>query len=165
MSRSRFIVLLTLSLAGCSAGTDPQAADGMGAVVREAPAPPTVISEWVTGLTTPAQGLITTEAEWKRLWNAVYRTRQPQPAPPIIDFSDQALVFYAPGSVVNGAEPVITGARLLQRGTIVQVTVTTPSRNCLILTVVAQPVHVVRIPKPGARAVRFERTDVTRECR
>jgi hypothetical protein len=67
--------------------------------------------------------------------------------------------------VVNGAEPVITGARLLERGTLVQVTVTTPARTCLILTVVAQPVHVVRIPKPAARAIRVERTDVTRECR
>jgi hypothetical protein len=165
MSRSRLIALVTISLAGCAAGTDPQAADGMGAVVREAPAPPTVISEWATDLATPSQGLITSETEWKRLWNAVYRTRQPQPAPPVIDFTREALVFYGLGSVVNGAEPVITGARLLERGTLVQVTVTTPSRNCLILTVVAQPVHVVRIPKPGARAIRFERTDVTRECR
>lgn len=165
MFRSRLIALLTISLAGCSAGTEPQTAVGMGALVREAPAPPTVISEWATGLTTPAQGLITSEAEWKRLWNAVYRIRQPQPVPPVIDFTREALVFYALGSVVNGAEPSITGARLLERGTLVQVTVTTPGQNCLILTVVAQPVHVVRIPKPGARAIRVERTDVTRECR
>jgi hypothetical protein len=160
----RALVTLTLILAACSGPTAPEAPEAFGRQVAEDRAPTTVLREYATGVTSPASGLIVSMAEWQRLWKAVHQNRAPLPALPAVDFSEEALVFVALGNTANGASPQVEHVDVYERGLVARVTIDVPSQNCLILTAIFQPLHVVRIARPAARTLYVDRREVVRTC-
>lgn len=163
MTRS-FNIALLLALAACGGPATTEAPEAFGRLVEEDQAPETVLKEYATGVTAPVSGLITSRAEWQRLWSAIHGTRQPQPALPAVDFDREALVYVGLGNTANGAAPLIERVDGYERGAVARVAIEVPSRTCLILTAIFQPIHVVRIAKPGARALRVDRHEVSRDC-
>ena len=164
MPRSLAIALI-LALAACSDPATTEAPEAFGRLVDEDRAPQTILKEYATGVTTPVSGLISSATEWRRLWGAIHATRQPQPPLPAVDFDREALLYVGLGNTANGATPLIERVDVYERGAVAQLTIEVPSPTCLILTAIFQPVHVVRIAKPGARALRVDRHEVTRDCR
>lgn len=159
-----FAIALILALAGCGDPATTVAPEAFGRLVDEDRAPQTILKEYATGVTAPVAGLISSEAEWRRLWTAIHGTRQPLPALPVVDFDQEALVYVGLGNTANGAAPLIERVDLYERGVVARVTIEVPSPTCLILTAIFQPIHVVRIAKPGARALRVDRHEVSRDC-
>lgn len=163
MARS-FAIALILALTACGAPATTEAPEAFGRLVDEDRVPQTILKEYATGVTSPVSGLISSEAEWRRLWTAIHGTRQPQPALPVVDFDREALVYVGLGNTANGAAPLIEQVDVYERGAVARVTIEVPSPTCLILTAIFQPIHVVRITQPGARVLRVDRLEVSRDC-
>jgi hypothetical protein len=158
------IVLLALSLAACEGTTDTAPnEDTLGRLLTAEQPSITVTREYFSGITQPREQLITTEAEWARVWAAIYSNRTPAPERPEINFAREALILSALGTS-PGINNLIEGVRIFERGVVVRVVKERYSERCLVLTAVGQPVHVVRIQKPQGDMVKVESRESVVSC-
>lgn len=157
------ILFLALAFAACEPATDTGSDDSLGRLLVEEQASTTVVREYFSGITEPADQLITSSDQWARVWAAIYSNRTPAPARPDIDFSREALVMSALGTT-PGINNLIEGVRLFERGVVVRVVRERYSERCLVITAIGQPVHVVRIPRPEGRVVKVESRDSIISC-
>jgi hypothetical protein len=155
------ILLLALGLAACEPGTATD--EPMGRLLIDQPASITVTREYFSGITEPADLLITSNDQWAQVWASIYSNRTPLPARPDIDFGREALVMSALGTS-PGINNLIEGVRLFERGVVVRVVKERYSERCLVITAIGQPVHVVRIPRPEGRVVKVESRDSIISC-
>ena len=157
------ILILALALAACEQATDAGTDESLGRLLVEEQASITVVREYFSGVTEPADLLITSADQWARVWANIYSTRTPVPPRPEIDFSRESLVMSALGST-PGINNLIEGVRLFERGVVVKVVKERYSERCLVLTAIGQPVHVVRIPQPEGRVVKVESRESIISC-
>jgi len=157
------ILLIALGFAACEPGTDTESDEPLGRLLLEQPASITVTREYFSGITEPADLLITSSDQWARIWTAIYSNRTPGPARPEIDFSRDALVMSALGST-PGINNLIEGVRLFERGVVVRVVRERYSERCLVITAMGQPVHVVRIARPEGRVIKVESRESVITC-
>jgi hypothetical protein len=157
-------LVLSLALAGCEGATDTGPNDdSLGRLLTVEQPSTTVAREYFSGITEPADQLITTRDEWARVWAAIYSNRTPAPARPDIDFSREALVLSALGTS-NGINNLIEGVRIFERGVLVRLVKERYSERCLVLTAVGQPVHVVRVQRPDGNVVKVESRESVISC-
>ena len=158
------ILLLAMAVAACdNSATVTGNNESMGRPLAEEHASTTVVREYFSGLTEPADLLITSNEQWARIWAAIYSNRTPVPTRPEIDFTREALVLSALGTS-PGIGNLIEGVRLFERGVLVRVVKERYSERCLVLTAIGQPVHVVRIARPEGRTVRVESRESIISC-
>ena len=157
------ILVAALAIAGCENTTDTGTDDSLGRLLVPEQVSTTVVREYFSGITEPADLLITTSEEWSRIWAAIYSNRSPAPNRPDIDFTREALVLSALGSS-PGINNLIENVQLFERGVLVRVVKERYSERCLVLTAVGQPVHVVRIPRPEGRMVKVESRESVISC-
>jgi len=157
------ILVAALAIAGCENTTDTGTDDSLGRLLVPEQVSTTVVREYFSGITEPADLLITTSEEWSRIWAAIYSNRSPAPSRPDIDFTREALVLSALGSS-PGINNLIENVQLFERGVLVRVVKERYSERCLVLTAVGQPVHVVRIPRPEGRMVKVESRESVISC-
>lgn len=155
------ILLLALGFAACEPGTATD--EPMGRLLIEQQASITVTREYFSGITEPADLLITSNDQWAQVWASIYSNRTPLPARPDIDFGREALVMSALGTS-PGINNLIEGVGLFERGVVVRVVKERYSERCLVITAIGQPVHVVRIPRPEGRVVKVESRDSIISC-
>jgi len=158
------MLILVLSLAACEGATDTGPNDdSLGRLLTAEQPSITVTREYFSGITRPADQLITNEEDWARVWAEIYSIRSPAPARPDINFAREALVLSALGTS-PGTNNLIEGVRIFEHGVVVRVVKERYSERCLVLTAVGQPVHVVRIPKPQGDVVRVETRESVTSC-
>lgn len=158
------ILLLALAVAACNhSATVTENDESMGRSLGEEQPSMTVVREYFSGITEPADLLITSNDQWTRIWAAIYSNRTPVPTRPDIDFTREALVLSALGTS-PGISNLIEGVRLFERGVVVRVVKERYSERCLVLTAIGQPVHVVRIARPEGRTVRVESRESVISC-
>ncbi|HKP30349.1 MAG TPA: hypothetical protein VJU15_13140 [Gemmatimonadales bacterium] len=158
------ILILALSLAACEGATDTGPNDdSLGRLLTAEQPSITVTREYFSGITRPTDLLITTQADWARVWAEIYSNRTPAPVRPEINFAREALILSALGTS-PGINNVIEGVRIFERGVVVRVVRERYSERCLVLTAVGQPVHVVRIQKPQGDVVRVESRESVISC-
>ena len=158
------MLVLALALAACEGSTDTGPTDdSLGRLLTAEEPSTTVTREYFSGITDPADLLITSNEQWARIWASIYSGRSPIPARPEVDFARESLVLSALGTS-NGINNLIEGVRIFERGVVVRVVKERYSERCLVLTAVGQPVHVVRIQKPDGSVVRVESRDHVISC-
>ena len=158
------MLVLALALAACDGSTDTGPTDdSLGRLLTAEQPSTTVAREYFSGITEPADVLITSNDQWARIWAAIYSNRSPVPARPEIDFARESLVLSALGTS-NGINNLIEGVRIFERGVVVVVVKERYSERCLVLTAVGQPVHVVRIQKPTGSVMRVESREHVITC-
>jgi len=157
------LLLLALALAACETATDTGTDESLGRLLVEDPASVTVVREYFSGITQPAERLITSNDEWARAWASIYSNRTPVPARPEIDFSREALVLHALGTS-PGINNLIERVGVFERGVVAHVVLERYSERCLVITAIGQPVHVVRIARPAGRIVQVETRESVISC-
>jgi hypothetical protein len=158
------MLVLALSLAACDGATETGPdSDTLGRLLTAEQPSITVAREYFSGITQPADQLITNEAQWARVWSAIYSTRTPAPARPEINFARESLVLSALGTS-PGINNLIEGVRIFERGIVVRVVMERYSERCLVLTAVGQPVHVVRIPRQEGNVLKVESRESVISC-
>jgi hypothetical protein len=81
------MLILVLSLAACEGATDTGPNDdSLGRLLTAEQPSITVTREYFSGITRPADQLITNEEDWARVWAEIYSIRSPAPARPDIQF-------------------------------------------------------------------------------
>ena len=157
------ILLAALACAACENATDAGTDESLGRLLVPEQVSTTVVREYFSGITEPADLLITSNEEWSRVWTAIYSNRTPAPTRPDIDFTREALVLSALGTSA-GINNLIENVQLFERGVLVRVVKERYSERCLVLTAMGQPVHVVRIPRPEGRIVKVESRESVISC-
>ena len=101
-----------------------------------------------SGLETRSAWTITTPEVWATLWGRIQAGREPQPAPPVIDFGATTVVAVALGERSSGGHGIEIG-RVVDRGSVVAVLAreTTPGRDCATTAALSQPYHIVAFPR------------------
>jgi len=154
------------ALAACGRSQTPAEPGDLGPLLATEAAGTTVVEEAFSALAGPRTAVISSEAGWRRTWAAIYANQSPLPPLPAVDFTRQVLVLDALGSTTDGATNRITAVRFHERGTLVLVEVSVPGPQCLILTAIGQPVHVIAVPRPDTlnEQAYARRERVVREC-
>lgn len=157
------LLVAALAVAGCENATDTGTDESLGRLLVPEQVSTTVVREYLSGLTQPADLLITSNEEWSRIWAAIYSNRTPAPSRPEIDFTREALVLSALGTS-PGINNLIENVQLFERGVLVRVVKERYSERCLVSTAIGQPVHVVRIPRPEGQMVKVESRESVISC-
>lgn len=109
-----------------------------------------------SGVESPRQVVVRTEAEWATLWQEHARDQHPHPQPNI-DFTREMVVGVFIGTRSTGGFGVeIVGIREDRGSLIVDYRETRPGRDRITAQVITAPYHLVRIPRFSGE-VRFEK--------
>lgn len=152
-----------MALSACESATDSGSDESLGRLLVENQTSTTVVREYFSGMTQPAERLIASNDDWARVWAAIYSNRTPVPPRPEIDFTTEALVLHALGTS-PGINNLIERVGLFERGVVAHVVLERYSERCLVITAMGQPVHVVRIARPAGRIVRVETRESIISC-
>ena len=88
------------------------------------------------------------EAAWVALWAEHTAGREPTPAIPEIDFArEMAVVFFWGEKPTSGHEAEITEISLGAERAVVRVELRAPAPGGVVLPVLTQPFHVVKLPR------------------
>jgi protease stability complex PrcB-like protein len=106
-----------------------------------------------SGITAPRQVVVTSEADWEKLWaeHAAGRGR------PAVDFNREIVAaIFMGGRPTAGYDIDVTAVRRDGDGTIVEYRERTPPPDAITAQVLTSPFVIVALPKPDG-PVRFER--------
>ena len=147
------IASLAVAAASCSSPTAP---DTVIPVVR-------LQTEAFSGFTEPTRTVIRDETAWREAWTTLWRFTSFSPSLPDVDFSRDMVVIVALGSQSSsGYSATIESATERGDALAIAVSGTSPGRGCVTLTVITNPVDVVRLPRHSA--VSFVERRQTRDC-
>ena len=107
---------------------------------------------------------IETEAEWEEFWSRHQAIVTPQPALPVVDFSQKMVI-----AVVDRQEPSggflleITAIEEAEGGLVIRVNKLVPGPDCVVAAVVTRPFHIIELHKSDLQP-RLEISEETRSC-
>jgi hypothetical protein len=153
MKRYCLIAALVLVTAGCSSPTAP---DTVVSLVR-------LQTEAFSGFTEPDRLVIRDDVAWHDAWTTLWQFTTLAPSLPDVDFSRDMVVIVAMGSQSSSGY-TITIESAVERGDALEIAVlaTSPGHGCAALTVITNPVDVVRLPRHST--VTFVERKQTRDC-
>jgi hypothetical protein len=100
-----------------------------------------------SGIVSPRTEVIRDESRWAAVWSEIHALQSDPPARPVIDFSQEMLVLVAIGQRSDSCWGVtilsldFSGGRINLRAEERHVI------DCVCLTVITHPIHVVRTPR------------------
>ena len=108
--------------------------------------------------------LITGNEEYQALMIEVYKNLDQMPRIPVVDFTKNSLVAVFLGSKPSGGyfagiDNIMESSKTLE----VNVTETTPGKNCMVSDVLTAPYVIVKIPKTEKKAVYKYKT-IAKDC-
>jgi hypothetical protein len=127
-------------------------------------APTRVVHENYSGFSEAARFVVRNLSQWASVWATVFAGRSELPPRPAIDFSREMVIVAAQGAQPSSGYDIAIDRVGLAAGSIaVDVTTTSPDRDCMLLAVITSPVMMVRVPL-SASPVRFVEHTRTRSC-
>ena len=165
MKRSK-LMLFALGLGVAACGSTPSEPGDAGEpipIVRLRPEPFSLT--YSSGLTQPQQLVVRDAAQWKQVWDAIWRGHSPQPALPDIDFGREMVVVVARGARPTGGYSIfVDSATARADGIDLQFRSVSPAPGCGVTQALTQPVDIARIPRRNGRVIFTERREVL-DCR
>jgi hypothetical protein len=104
------------------------------------------------------------QESWQELWSRMNATISPAPPVPAVDFSKDLVLVAAAGTRPTGGFSVaITNAAESGGEVIVNATITSPGRNCIVTQALTSPVHAVTMARRDA-PISFQVGQEVRNC-
>jgi hypothetical protein len=105
------------------------------------------------GITQQGERVISSDAEWKSLWQDVHSTMIPVPQRPEVDFTRYTVLAVFQGEQRNGGHFIrITSISDKGNALAVDVRSTVPGAGCIITDALTQPYHIVMVDKVNRQA-------------
>ena len=159
------VAVLLLPVVACSSGTDQSAPDyGPRVSVYHADSGSTVLLAGISGLRSRANLVVTDADTWAQVWAEAQAPYQPQEPAPGIDFGEDGVIVAALGTSPSGGYAIaIDSIEFFASGQRVHLTRTSPATSCVSISVITNPVHMVRVPRPLDQ-VSFVENARVRDC-
>ncbi len=94
---------------------------------------------------------------WSAVWSEIHQGRTPQPPLPPADFERELVILAAMGSAPDSCWRIeVKSVTLASRELEVAVEENRAPLDCACLTVIVNPVHVVRVPRTAEIRARFQ---------
>lgn len=108
--------------------------------------------------------LINTNDEYQKLMSEVYKNLDQMPRIPVVDFTKNSLIAVFIGNRSNGGfmvliDSITEGSKSIS----VNVTETTPGKNCVVTEALTRPYSIVKIPKTDKKPV-FKTKQIVKDC-
>lgn len=116
---------------------------------------------------TPAEQLVISDAaSWTSLWSQLVKGHSPVPDAPVVDFSQDVVLFATMGPEPNsGYSTSIQSATESGGGrVVVEITETSPGPTCGGLDVITYPVDAVTVPRRVVLHIEFHVTKTVHDC-
>lgn len=108
--------------------------------------------------------IINSEKDYQALMNDVYKNLDQLPKIPVVDFKKNSIVAVFIGSRNTGGYGVkIDSITELSGNLEVNVTETTPGKNCMVTDAITAPFVLLKIPKTEKRA-EFKTKKIEKDC-
>ncbi len=108
--------------------------------------------------------LINTNDEYQKLMNEVYKNLDQMPRIPVVDFTKNSLVAVFIGNRSSGGFMVIIDSITEGSKSIsVNVTESTPGKNCVVTEAITRPYTIVKIPKTEKKPI-FKTKQIVKDC-
>ena len=156
LSRASLIVCAAILLA-CAQPNGPDPVEEEIPIERLA-------SEWSSGFEEAARRVIHNPIEWAIVWAQIYENGSSKPPLPWVNFSKEQVVVAALGRRPSSGYVIsVTAASRTGGSTTVRLESRSPGPGCGVLTVITEPVDVVKMPRTVGSVV-FEETPRVRSC-
>lgn len=156
--RTAVLIALIVSIAGCSGESSPTGPDGPLALTD-------VHRTLTSGITNQRIEVISRQARWAEVWDAITAPMSPKPPLPSVDFDNRLLVLAALGEQSDSCKNVRVDSVERRGGTLlITAAETRPPATCTCPPIVVQPVHVVSIPRAATDASFTWRTVILGSC-
>jgi hypothetical protein len=129
-----------------------------GAVPIEHLAPAPAIG---SNLREPARLVVEDETAWAEIWARAFGAGDAAPPRPSVDFARERVLVVALGERTSGGFSILVeGVLETSGGYVARVVSTAPGPRCAVITMMTQPVDVVRLPRAKGKVVFEERAKV-----
>lgn len=156
MLRIAVLGAIGIGAAGCQSASSPD----LGALVDNPPA--AIVHEIYSGFHEPARFVVRDSEQWAEVWSRAFVARSEVPQRPDIDFSKEMVLVAAQGGQGSSGYDIAIDRVDSRDGAIaVDVTTTSPSQDCVVLTVITSPVMMVRTPSSTSQVEYTEHARVT----
>lgn len=157
--------LLCLLLAGCGADGVTSVDHGLGPRLSVMiPGAGDAVMVTSSAYIPEQNRVIRDPISWQFLWAEAFRTRQPVPPAPVVDFNRDMVLLVAIGGRPNGGHSVgIDSVVVYQAGMVIEATESAPAGNCFTLSVLTSPAVAIRVPIATGE-VRFRRQLRVHNC-
>jgi hypothetical protein len=117
------------------------------------------------GIDEAGQQLITSQAEWEKLWKAFSANRMPAPPPMKVDFSEHAVVACFMGTQTSGGHEVtLEKARVEGSRLYLDIYHLHPGRYCITTSAITQPYALALVPAYGLAELEANVIPSTEDC-
>ena len=156
----RFLIACAgLALAGCIDRNAPPVPDDPIALERITPTAPQIA--YYSSLGKPERLLVRDEATFLDVWTRAFG---PDAPPPRVDFTHERVIVAALGERASGGFGIEVKNAAVEAGElVVDVTSTSPGRDCVVTLALTQPVDMVRV-RARAGSARFREQSLVRDC-
>lgn len=108
--------------------------------------------------------LLNSNDDYQKLMTEVYSNLDQMPRIPVVDFNKNSVIAVFIGNRSNGGymvtiDSVIEGSKNLN----VNITETTPGKNCVVTDAITRPFSLVKIPKTELKPV-FKTKQIVKDC-
>jgi hypothetical protein len=151
-----WVLVCAVIVSACGQPTGP---DGQGEIPVQQ-----IVSESNSGFDEPERRVIRDAIAWAIAWARIYENKSSTPLLPQIDFTHEQVVVVALGPRPStGFSIHITGVSGSGNSIKVSFESQSPGPGCGVLTVMTQPVTVVKMGRTVG-SVAFEETAIVRDC-
>lgn len=109
------------------------------------------VTSWIgndAGITKSQQVVIRNPEKWKNLWSQIHSNREPMPATPTIDFSNQMIIGYFLGQRTSGGYSVsIENVSETGEKIVVAISQTSPGPGSIVSQALTSPYAIQVIPR------------------
>lgn len=123
-----------------------------------------VINGTFSGVEDKREMILNTNEEYQKIMSEVYKNLDQMPRIPVVDFTKYTLVAVFIGSRNTGGymvdiDSINDGSKLIT----VNVTESTPGKNCSVTEALTRPYTIVKIPKTDKKPV-FNTKQIVKDC-
>jgi len=112
-----------------------------------------LLHQTASGLGERLREVIRDQATWAAIWGRIHEPVAPQPPLPPVDFSRHMLIVAAAGTRPSGGFGITVRSVALRDGKVeVSVVESCPAPGAMVITVLTQPVEVVRLDRRAESA-------------
>lgn len=156
----RFLIACAgLALAGCIDRSAPPVPDDPIALERITPGAPQIA--YYSSLGKPERILVRDQATFADVWTRAFG---PDVPPPRVDFLHERVIVAALGERTSGGYGIEIKSAAVEAGElVVEVTSTSPGRDCVVTLALTQPVDMVRL-RVRSGSARFREQSLVRDC-
>ncbi len=118
-----------------------------------------------SGISDARQVLLTSSAQWEKLWAEIHKFERPQPEMLKVDFSNRWLIACFMGTKGSGGYQLEINRIQLQKNQLaIYTTHREPGKNCIATMALTQPYMVVSIEKQKVEKTEFYTSSLKEDC-